>query len=112
MHRLAPAEPGGLYAWEFEKDGQELEVKVSGSTIFNSSNAMINAAIDGYGIAYVPDDMALEAVRGGKLELLLEDWTPPFPGYYLYYPSKTHMSAAMRVVVEALRFRSTVGPAA
>lgn len=99
------ASSGGLHAWEFEKDDQELRVKVTGSTVFNTSLAMINAAVAGYGIAYVPEDVARPSIEAGLLETVLDDWTPPFPGYYLYYPSRTHKSAAMRLIVDTLRVR-------
>ena len=94
---------GGLYAWEFEKDGRELRVRVEGQLTFNTSYAMIDAALEGYGIAYVPENLVESLVAAGELVQVLEDWTPFFPGYYLYYPSRRQNSPAFKVVVEALR---------
>ncbi|MFP3546627.1 LysR family transcriptional regulator [Rhizobium sp. SIMBA_035] len=94
---------GGLYGWEFEKDGRELRVRVEGQLTFNTSYAMIDAALQGYGIAYVPENLVQSLVAAGELVQVLEDWTPFFPGYYLYYPSRRQNSPAFKVVVEALR---------
>ena len=97
---------GGLYAWEFEKDGRELRVRVEGQLTFNTSMAMIDAALSGYGIAYVPEDLAREHIDAGRLTLLLDAWSAPFTGYHLYYPSRRQMSPALTVIVGALRHRS------
>ena len=97
---------GGLYAWEFEKDGREIRVRVEGQLTFNTSIAMIDAAIAGYGVAFVPDDLLGDHVAQGRLTLLLEEWCPRFAGYHLYYPSRRQMSAALRVVIDALRHKS------
>ena len=97
---------GGLYAWEFEKDGREIRVRVEGQLTFNTSIAMIDAAIAGYGVAFVPDDLLGDHVAQGRLTLLLEEWCPRFAGYQLYYPSRRQMSAALRVVIDALRHKS------
>ncbi|MGA1803369.1 LysR family transcriptional regulator [Rhizobium sp. HT1-10] len=100
-HRQARA--GGLYVWEFEKDGAEVRVRVDGQLIFNTSYAMIDAAVSGYGIAYVPESLVLDKIASGQLVQVLDDWTPLFPGYYLYYPSRRQNSPAFRVIVEALK---------
>lgn len=100
---MRQARAGGLYAWEFEKDGQELRVRVDGQLTFNSSYAMVDAAVNDYGIAYLPEDLVESHVAGGRLILLLADWSPPFPGYYIYYPSRRQNLPAFKVVVEALR---------
>lgn len=97
---------GGLYAWEFEKDGRELRVRVEGQLTFNTSMAMIDAVLGGYGIAYVPEDLVAAHVEAGRLTLLLDAWSVPFTGYHLYYPSRRQMSPAMQVIVAALRQRS------
>lgn len=94
---------GGLYAWEFEKDGQELRVRVDGQLTFNTSVAMIDAAVNGYGIAYVPEDLVAGPIAAGALVPVLADWSPPFPGYYIYYPSRRQNLPAFRVIVDALR---------
>ncbi|OLO04911.1 LysR family transcriptional regulator [Salinicola socius] len=93
---------GGLYAWEFEKDGREIKVKVSGQLTFNSINPIIQAAIDGHGIGYVPEDTVTKAIANGELVSILEEWSPPFPGYYLYYPHRRLSSPAFSILVNAL----------
>ncbi|ODT14618.1 MAG: LysR family transcriptional regulator [Kaistia sp. SCN 65-12] len=100
---------GGLYAWEFEKDGQELRVRVSGQLTFNNSYAMIDAAVNGYGIAYVPDDIAERQIASGALVQVLDDWSPYFDGYFLYYPSRRQNLPAFKVIVDSLRYRSQTG---
>jgi len=97
---------GGLYAWEFEKEGREMNVRVEGQLVFNGTVQMLNAAIDGFGLAYVPDDLVEGYVREGALQRALEDWCPPFPGYHLYYPSRRQSAPAFQLLVEALRYRS------
>ncbi len=101
---------GGLYAWEFEKDGQELRVRVGGQLTFNNSYAMIDAAVNGYGIAYVPNDIVERQVASGELVQVLDDWSPFFDGYFLYYPSRRQNLPAFKVIVEALRHRRPAGP--
>ena len=96
---------GGLYAWEFEKDGQVLRVRVNGQLTFNNSYAMIDAAVSGFGIAYVPESTVLAHLRSGALDLLLDDWSPPFDGYFLYYPSRRQNLLAFQIIVDALRYR-------
>jgi DNA-binding transcriptional LysR family regulator len=96
---------GGLYAWEFEKDGHELRVRVEGQLVFNGTYQMLNAALAGFGLAYVPEDLAKPHLAGGRLKRVLEDWCPPFSGYHLYYPSRRQSSAAFALLVDALRYR-------
>lgn len=96
---------GGLYAWEFEKDGKELRVRVDGQLTFNNSYAMVDAAVSGFGIAYVPDSMVEAPLAAGALELVLDDWSPPFDGYFLYYPSRRQNLLAFQIIVDALRHR-------
>ncbi|WP_423066095.1 LysR family transcriptional regulator [Devosia sp. CN2-171] len=98
---------GGLYAWEFAKDGRSLRVRVEGQLAFNTSFAMIDAAINGYGVAFVPEDLVAGHITDGRLIQVLDDWSPAFAGYYLYYPSRRQMSPAMSVIVDALRHRSS-----
>jgi DNA-binding transcriptional LysR family regulator len=96
---------GGLYAWEFEKDGRALSVRVEGQMVVNEIALAVKAAVDGAGVAYLPDDYVAAELRTGVLTRALEDWCPPFPGYHLYYPSRRQQSPAMALLVEALRFR-------
>lgn len=95
---------GGLYVWEFARDGSELRVRVDGQLTFNTSYAMIDAAANGYGIAYLPESLVEHHIASGKLLQILDDWSPKFAGYYLYYPSRRQNSPAFKVVVDALRF--------
>lgn len=97
---------GGFYAWEFEKDGRELRVRVEGQLSFNSSISQIDAAVKGYGIAYIPEDLVEEHIQAGTLQAVLDDWSEPFAGYHLYYPSRRQMSPAMALIVDVLRHRS------
>jgi len=96
---------GGLYAWEFEKDGHQLNVRVKGPLIFNGGRMLVAAALDGFGIAYVTEDYAQQSVSDGRLIRVLEDWSPPFAGFHLYYPSRRQLSPAFVLVVDALRYR-------
>lgn len=100
---------GGLYAWEFEKDGRELKVRVEGQLVFNGSFQMLNAALGGFGLAYVPEDLARPHLARGRLKRALEDWLPPYTGYHLYYPSRRQQSPAFALLVDALRYRDSFG---
>ena len=94
---------GGLYAWEFEKKGKALRVRVSGQLTFNNSYAMIDAAVSGYGIAYVPENIVERHIAAGRLVQVLDDWSPFFDGYFLYYPSRRQNLPAFKIIVDALR---------
>jgi DNA-binding transcriptional LysR family regulator len=96
---------GGLYAWEFEKGARELKVRVEGQLVFNGTLQILNAALAGFGLAYVPEDMARPHLAKGRLKRVLEDWCAPFSGYHLYYPSRRQSSAAFALLVDALRYR-------
>ena len=96
---------GGLYAWEFEKDGHELNVRVEGQLIFNTTAQILNAALAGLGLAYVPEGMAQPHLARGRLKRVLEDWCLPYPGYHLWYPSRRQSSAAFALLVDALRYQ-------
>jgi DNA-binding transcriptional LysR family regulator len=96
---------GGFYAWEFEKDGRALNVRVEGRLAFNSARMILSAAKAGFGVGFLPEDHALEALAEGRLVRLLGDWCPPFPGYHLYYPSRRQPTPAFTVLLEALRYR-------
>jgi DNA-binding transcriptional LysR family regulator len=96
---------GGLYAWEFERDGRALNVHVEGQLVVNDGGLARQAALDGCGIAYLPEDHVQADIEAGKLKRVLEDWTPPFPGYHLYFPSRRQQSPALALLVEALRHR-------
>lgn len=94
---------GGLYAWEFEKHGHPLNVRVEGRLTFNNTRHILAAARDGFGLACVPEGIVKADLVSGKLQRVLADWCPPFPGYHLYYPSRRQPSPAFSLLVEALR---------
>ncbi|HEV2083077.1 MAG TPA: LysR family transcriptional regulator [Brevundimonas sp.] len=96
---------GAIYPWEFEKDGRELNVRVEGPLVLNDMNLIMDAAMSGLGIARVMEDQAAEALADGRLIEVLADWSPPFPGYHLYYPSRRQPTPAFALLVEALRYR-------
>jgi DNA-binding transcriptional LysR family regulator len=99
---------GGLYAWEFEKDGRALNVRVDGQLTVNDIALARQAARNGLGIAYLPEDFIRPDAEAGHLVQLLQPWCPPFPGYHLYYPSRRQQSPAFSLLVEALRYRKSV----
>jgi DNA-binding transcriptional LysR family regulator len=96
---------GGLYAWEFEKNGREIKVRVEGQLVFNNTSMRLNAALAGLGLAYMPEDQVRPYVDKGKLIQVLADWLPPFSGYHLYYPSRRQPTPAFTLLVDALRYR-------
>jgi DNA-binding transcriptional LysR family regulator len=96
---------GGLYAWEFEQGDRELKVRVDGRLVFNDGAQRLTAALAGFGIAYVLEDVAQPHIASGTLQRVLEDWCPPFSGYHLYYPSRRQSSPAFALLVETLRYR-------
>jgi DNA-binding transcriptional LysR family regulator len=97
---------GGLYAWEFAKGKRELRVRVEGQLVFNASAPMLEAALAGLGLAYVPEDSVQAYVAKGRLIRVLDDWCPPYPGYHLYYPSRRQPTPAFTLLVDALRHRN------
>jgi len=97
---------GGLYAWEFEKRNRELRVRVDGQITFNGTPQILGAALSGFGLAYVPQDLAAPHLARKSLKRVLEDWCPPYSGYHLYYPSRRQPSAAFALLVDALRYRA------
>lgn len=96
---------GGIYAWEFEKDGRELKVRVEGQLVFSNLGLRLNAALAGLGLAYLPEDRVQQHIKTGGLVRVLGDWCPPYSGYHLYYPSRRQPTPAFALLVEALRHR-------
>ena len=96
---------GGIYAWEFEKRGRPIKVRVDGQLVFNSAALRIKAALAGLGLAYVAEDQVQVQLSKGQLVQVLDDWCAPFPGYHLYYPSRRQSSPAFALLVDALRYR-------
>ncbi len=103
---------GGYYAWEFEKEGTKLNVRVEGRLAFNTSTQVLPAALDGHGLACIPEDMAAPHIATGQLKRVLKDWMPRFVGYHLYYPSRRQASPAFELLVDALRYRPRRRPVA
>ncbi|ANL76386.1 LysR family transcriptional regulator protein (plasmid) [Rhizobium phaseoli] len=94
---------GGLYAWEFEDEGREIKVRVDGQLVFNTIYNVLEAALDGFGFAYVPEDIARPYLETGRLHRFLEDYSPYWEGFHLYYPSRRQSSPAFSLLVNALR---------
>jgi DNA-binding transcriptional LysR family regulator len=97
---------GGLYAWEFEKDGHELKVRVDGQCVFSSIFSILDAALAGLGLAHMPEELALPHIAEGRLRRVLEDWCPSWSGFHIYYPSSRQSSAAFVLLIDALRHRA------
>jgi DNA-binding transcriptional LysR family regulator len=96
---------GGLYAWEFERGRREVRVKVEGQLVFNSPEPILKSALAGLGLAYLEEGQVAPHLESGALERVLADWSPPYPGFHLYYPSRRQPTAAFILLVEALRWR-------
>lgn len=105
---LRLATHGNLFAWEFEKDGEKLNVHVSGQMIFNTTTQLLTAAREGYALAYAPEDMVANDIHSGKLVEVLSDWAPTLSGYHLYYPSRKQMLPIFRLIINALRYDNTI----
>ncbi|MGO4478496.1 LysR family transcriptional regulator [Massilia sp. 2TAF26] len=102
---LRLASSGGLYAWELRHEGRDMEVRVRGQLTFNSAYQILHAALDGCGLAFIPEDLAGVHVRAGRLQSVMEDWCPSFPGLHAYYPSRRQNSRALALVIEAIRYK-------
>jgi DNA-binding transcriptional LysR family regulator len=96
---------GGLYPWEFEKNGREVKVRVEGQIVLNTLSRIRRAALAGLGLAWLPDDVVLDDIREGRLIRVLDSWCDAFPGYHLYYPNRRQGSPALTLLVDALRYR-------
>jgi DNA-binding transcriptional LysR family regulator len=96
---------GNVYTWEFERGSRELRVRVDGQLTFNVTGQLLNAALLGHGLAYVPEGMVQTHIDKGRLKRVLADWCQPYSGYHLFYPSRRQSSAAFSLVVDALRYR-------
>lgn len=101
---------GGLYAWEFEKGARELKVRVEGQFSVNGTYQMVDAALAGLGLAYVPQELVRPHVRRGRLKSVLEDWCPMYPGFHLYYASRRQTTPAFALLVDTLRHRRQPSP--
>jgi DNA-binding transcriptional LysR family regulator len=101
---------GGLYTWEFKKDDREIRVRVEGQLIFNSIGLMLNAALAGFGLAYLAEDQVQPYLTSGKLVQVLAEFCPAFSGHHIYYPSRRQPSPAFAILVNALRYRPKRNP--
>lgn len=99
---------GGIFPWEFERDGREIKVRVDGQLVFNNLAMRLDAVLSGLGVAYLPEDQIALHVTEGRLERVLDDWCEPFPGYHLYYPNRRHASPAFSIFVETLRQQAKI----
>lgn len=102
---LRLASSGGIYAWELQHEGRDMEARVRGQAVFTSAYHMLTAALDGCGLAFIPQDMTAPYVREGRLISVMEDWCPKFPGLHAYYPSRRNSSRALALVIDALRYK-------
>jgi DNA-binding transcriptional LysR family regulator len=100
-----PTHGGSVYAWEFEKNGREVKVRVEGQLVFNAAGALLDAALKGFGLTYLTEGQVQPFLSDGRLVRVLSDWCPPFSGYHLYYPSRRQPSQAFSLLVDALRYR-------
>ena len=99
---------GGLYAWEFEKDGRELKVRVEGQLMCNGTDLILDAALAGFGPAWLPEDQVLPHIAQGRLIRALDEWCQPFSGYHHYYPCRRQLAPAFSLLVDALRDRGNL----
>jgi DNA-binding transcriptional LysR family regulator len=101
---------GGIYPWEFKKGKRDLKVRVEGQVVFNNIALRKSAAIDGVGLACLPEDQVQEEIDAGRLIRVLADWCPPFAGYHLYYPSRRQTTAAFTLLIQTMRYRTRDKP--
>jgi DNA-binding transcriptional LysR family regulator len=97
---------GGLYAWELRKGKREVRARVEGRLVFNGVFQTLKAAVGGFGLAFVPEDIAHPYIAEGKLKIVLEPWCPTFDGLHIYYPNRRQASRAMELLIEELRYRA------
>jgi DNA-binding transcriptional LysR family regulator len=100
---LRLASSGGLYAWELQQGDRKVEVRVSGQTVFTSVYPMLQAVLSGHGLAFLPEDLTQPHVEAGRMQRVMDDWCPSFPGLHAYYTSRRNSSRALKIVIDALR---------
>lgn len=96
---------GDIYAWELKKGKQAMQARVQGSWTFNSIYPVLEAALAGFGLAYIPEELARPHIQSGRLQAVLKDWCPTFPGLHIFFASRRQSSPALSLIVEALRIR-------
>ena len=97
---------GGFYVWEFAKDGRDIKVRVDGQMVFNNLALRLQSALDGLGLAFMPEDQVRAHIDDGRLVAVLDEWCPATAGYHLYYPGRRHPSSAFTLMVDALRYET------
>jgi DNA-binding transcriptional LysR family regulator len=102
---LRLASSGGIYAWELQHAGQDIEARVRGQAVFSTAGHILQGALDGAGLGFLPDELVGEHVRAGRLLSVMEDWCPLWPGLHAYYPSRRHSSRALALVIDAIRHK-------
>jgi len=95
----------GVYRWELDKGKQSITVAVNGPLVVDDVEIMVRAAIDGVGLAFMSEERAAPHLASGELVRVLEDWCPPFPGFFLYYPRQGQLPAALAALIETLRLQ-------
>jgi DNA-binding transcriptional LysR family regulator len=103
---LRLASSGGIYAWELRDGERDVEVRVSGQVTFDGAYQMLNAALSGYGLAFLPEELTQPHVDAGRLRRVMDDHCGSFPGLHAYYPSRRNSSRALRLVIEAIRYQA------
>lgn len=102
---LRLASSGGLYAWELQHEGEDLELRVRGQVVCNTAPHILQVALSGCGIGFVPLEMAEPHLQAGRLLSVMQDWCPAFPGLFAYYPSRRQSARALGLVIEAIRYK-------
>jgi DNA-binding transcriptional LysR family regulator len=103
---LRLASSGGIYAWELRDGERDVEVRVSGQVTFDGAYQMLNAALSGYGLAFLPEELTQPHVDAGRLRRVMDDHCGSFPGLHAYYPSRRNSSRALRLVIDAIRYQA------
>lgn len=103
---LRLASSGGIYAWELRHEGRDVEARVRGQAVFTDAGHILEAALDGAGLGFLPDELVAPHLAGGRLRSVMEDWCPLWPGLHAYYPSRRHSSRALGLVIDAIRHRA------
>ncbi|WP_413725434.1 LysR substrate-binding domain-containing protein [Sodalis sp. RH16] len=97
------SETGALFRWHFEGHGESIDVDVDSVVTANDTDLLLTAALQGTGLAFLPESFVAARIKSGELIQVLESWCKPFAGFYLYYPSKPHMPAALRAFIDFIK---------
>lgn len=105
---LRLAGSGGLYAWELKDGERDIQVRVTGQVTCSSAYQILNAALDGCGLGFIPEELAAPHIQAGRLIAVMQSWCPTFPGFHAFYPSRRHTSRALALVIDTIRYRDTL----